>query len=220
MLNYIGNNINAIRVHYGLSQDQLAEITEVSQTTVSAWECGKSTPRRSNIEPLLSTYPELDYDAVYSRESGFAQRVLATLQEHRDCSIPLYGSISAGKSVEMLPVDEFLDISESLKRRYPKAFFLRVNGESMNRVLPNGCLALIDPTQSEATDDGIFAICVNGAEATVKRVRLIGDNLLLVPDSTDTSYKEMLFDSNGATQESARIIGRVVWSCLPPDTTP
>ena len=37
MENYIGDNIHAIRGNFGLSQEQLAAIAEVSQTSVSAW---------------------------------------------------------------------------------------------------------------------------------------------------------------------------------------
>jgi len=44
MENYIGDNIHAIRGNFGLSQEQLAAIAEVSQTSVSAWECGQTIP--------------------------------------------------------------------------------------------------------------------------------------------------------------------------------
>lgn len=44
MENYIGDNIHAIRGNFGLSQEQLAAIAEVSQTSVSAWECGPDYP--------------------------------------------------------------------------------------------------------------------------------------------------------------------------------
>lgn len=217
MRNYVGNNINAIRIHNGLSQEQFARLAEVSQTTVSAWECGQTFPRRSNINRLLKSFPELTLDDIFSEENGFARRALALNPNRSEALIPLYGSISAGKSLEMLPVMEYLDVSESLKERFPHAFFLRINGESMNRVLPNGSLALIDPTQREIVDNGIYALCINGAEAVVKRVRCLGRALVLLPDSTDAAFKETLLDWNPESQDSVVVFGRVVWYCLSPD---
>ena len=217
MRNYVGNNIHAIRVHKGLSQEQFAQLAEVTQTTVSSWECGQTFPRRSNINRLLEAFPELTPDDFFSDETGFARNTLKLNPSRKEALIPLYGSISAGKSIEMLPVKEYLDVSESLRQRYPHAFFLRVNGESMNRVLPNGSLALVDPHQREIVDGGIFAVCINGAEATVKRVRSLGKALVLLPDSTDSSFKEILLDWTPESQDSVAVIGRVVWYCLSPD---
>lgn len=220
MDNHVGNNINAIRVHYGLSQAQLAEQVGVSQTTVSSWECGQTFPRRANIERLLSLFPELKIDDIDSTAIGFARRALGANPKRQSALIPLYGSISAGKSVEMLPVSEYLDVSEALQKLYPRAFFLRISGESMNRVLANGSLALVDPQQRQAVDGGIYALSIDRSEATVKRVRIFGETLVLQPDSTDPGFEETVFHPSPDSQVSVSIIGRVVWHCPPLDATP
>ena len=76
MENYIGDNIHAIRGNFGLSQEQLATIAEVSQTSVSAWECGQTIPRFSNAVKIVESLPGLTMDDVYSRVLGYARRVL------------------------------------------------------------------------------------------------------------------------------------------------
>ena len=48
MENYIGDNIHAIRGNFGLSQEQLAAIAEVSQTSVSPGNAG----RLSRVFPM------------------------------------------------------------------------------------------------------------------------------------------------------------------------
>lgn len=49
MQNFIGNNIHALRVNKGLSQTEFAKITGVSQSAISAWERGESTPHAQHV---------------------------------------------------------------------------------------------------------------------------------------------------------------------------
>lgn len=80
----------------------------------------------------------------------------------------------------------------ALLLRYPKAFYLRVKGESMNRVLPNGSYALVCPT-SEVVDGSVYAVSVGSSNATVKRVRKLNNGIALEPDSNDPTYKSQVF---------------------------
>ena len=50
----IGRFIAAMRRHKGLTQRQLAEALNVSNRTVSKWECGDGLPELSNILPLCA----------------------------------------------------------------------------------------------------------------------------------------------------------------------
>ena len=49
----IGNNIIALRGHFGLSQRELANQLGVSKATISLWENEKKYPSRKNIEKLI-----------------------------------------------------------------------------------------------------------------------------------------------------------------------
>ena len=59
--------------------------------------------------------------------------------------VPLLGHIAAGVPIEMDVVEDHILAPREIRRRHPNAFFLTVDGESMNNVLPNGCYALVDP---------------------------------------------------------------------------
>lgn len=216
--NYIGNNINAIRIDAGLSQVQFAKISGTSQTTISSWECGKSKPRQSNIERILQALPYLTADDIMSEKAGFAKRALNQTDSGAPCTAPLYGTISAGQPLEMLPVEEYVDLPSSVAQHYPNAFFLKVSGESMNRRLPNGCFVLINPTKAiDATADGkVFAVCVNDADATIKRIHLLYNGVELLPDSTDPTFEPRVLNF-GKPGETLRIIGEAVWFCSPID---
>lgn len=131
--------------------------------------------------------------------------------------VPLYGSIAAGTPIEMIESDGDFPIPKAKHDEYPDAFLLKVEGESMNRVLPNGCYALVDPCDDVERDNQPYAVCVNGYDAAVKRVRKLNNGFELVPDSTDPTYKPVVYDYGVEGTETITIIGRVVYYVLPFD---
>lgn len=218
MSNHIGENIRALRVDKGLSQDELATLAGVSQTTVSNWEIGLTAPRAASVNAILEAFPTLTTDDIWSDERGYARKVLrrtAHASESEWVNVPLYGSIAAGKAIEMLPTDDVYAIPRTVHTRHPRAFLLKVVGESMNRCLPNGTYALVDPS-SDVIDGKVYAVCIGSSDATIKRVKRRENDIELAPDSYDPSFISAVFDRASQT-ETVSIIGRVVWYCLPPN---
>lgn len=131
--------------------------------------------------------------------------------------IPLYGSIAAGVPMEMMEVCETFPIPRKMVSRYPGAFLLKVVGESMNRVLPNGCYALVDPDERRPVDGRAYAVCVNGYAATIKRIHPLEHGIELDPDSNDPTFHPMVYDETVEGTETITIIGEVVWYTVPFD---
>lgn len=130
----------------------------------------------------------------------------------------VYGRIAAGTPLEMEEGDFGFPCPTHLLKRYPNAFYLQIEGESMSRVLPDGCYVLVDPDQREPVISGqVYAVCVNGYDATVKRVRKLANGVELIPDSLDPTYHPQVFDMGVEDTESVTIIGRVVWHTFPYD---
>lgn len=124
---------------------------------------------------------------------------------------PVYGRISAGQPnwaeecIEgRLPIDPVLFNIINPEEH----FFLRVNGESMNKVIKNGAYALIH--KQDIVDDGeIAVVLVNGYEATLKHFTKKGDIVVLEPDSDvtdDPDIKTQIYDKN----TSIKILGKYV----------
>ena len=101
----------------------------------------------------------------------------------------------------------------SLHERYPNAFYLRISGESMNRVLPNGCLALVVP-ESEVVDGHVYVFGTENGDFTVKRASVAEDRITLMPDSYLPGY-EPIECTRGGERPLPRVIGRVVWFTMP-----
>ena len=124
---------------------------------------------------------------------------------------PVYGRISAGQPnwaeecIEgRIPIDvELMNIVDP-----EECFFLRVNGESMNKEIQNGAYALIRKTDS--VDDGdIAVVLVNGYDATLKVFNRQGDFILLEPMSTDSSFKTQVYGKDTEIKIIGKYIGKM-----------
>ena len=220
MSNFIGDNINAIRVHKGLSQEQLAKAAGVSQTTISAWECGSSTPRKVNVYKIIEAIPSLDFDDIMSEERGFAKRILQsnkTASSDGYVDVPVYGEIAAGTPIDMTEIDDEFPVPQRIAAKHPNSGLVRVEGDSFNRRLPNGCYTLIDFDQREPNERDAFAVCVNGHAATIKRVKRLANGYELTPYSYDPTYLPIVYDYNRDDTDEVTIIGKVVWATMPFD---
>lgn len=179
---------------------------------VSQWENGRSVPRMGSIQRMA------DYFKVpKSTIMGDVSEQAAVRSSFTD--IPLYGSIAAGTPIEMVEVDDYHPVPTAVHERYPDAFLLKVEGCSMDRILPDGCYALVDPCDTVELSGEPYAVCVNGYDATIKRVRRLNNGFELVPDSTDPTYATQTYNYNEPGTETITVIGRVVYYVLPYDWT-
>lgn len=123
---------------------------------------------------------------------------------------PVYGQISTGQPnwaeecIEgRLPIDPNLMNIVAPEECY----FLRVNGESMNKVVKNGAYALIRKTNW--VDDGeIAAVLVNGYDATLKKFSKQGDFVVLEPMSNDPSFKTQIYTKDTPMKIIGKYIGK------------
>lgn len=124
---------------------------------------------------------------------------------------PVYGQISAGQpnwaeeNIEgRIPIDtELMDIYSP-----EEYFFLRVNGESMNKVIKNGAFALIHK-QDTVENGEIAVVLVNGYDATLKKFTKQGDLIILEPNSTDESFETQVYDKTTSIKILGKYVGKL-----------
>lgn len=123
---------------------------------------------------------------------------------------PVYGRIAAGvpnwaeQCMEgTLPLDPYM-----MNIHNPEeCFFLRVSGESMNRVIKNGGYALIRK-QDEVDNGDIAVVLVNGYDATLKKFTKKNDTIVLEPMSDDESIEIQIYDSTTQIKILGKYIGK------------
>ncbi len=203
----IRQRLSEARALKGWSQEKLADAYGVQQATIQRYESGARKIRADEIKTLADL---LGVSVPFLMGVSDDPTPIEVLNDD-EAEIPVYGSIAAGIPIEMIPVDELVSVPGGVKRHWPNAFFLKVKGTSMDRILPDGCLALIDPCDEVERPGKPYAVCVNGYDATIKRVNVLANGFELSPDSTDPTYKPKIYDYGEEGTEEITIIGQVVW---------
>lgn len=188
-----------------------AKINMSAQTIYSLLNRGFGKASMATVIPVLA---ELGIDSNW-----IAKNRLVPFDGYETDSIdvPLLGRIAAGEPIEMDEVENTFPIPREVYQRYNGSFLLTVDGESMNRILPNGCYALINPVDTITKDNAPYAVCVNGYDATIKRVHRLNNGFELIPDSIDPTFEPKVFNYNEPGTDIITCIGEVVWYTLPYD---
>jgi repressor LexA len=86
-------------------------------------------------------------------------------------------------------------------------FFLRVNGESMNKIIKNGAYALIH--KQDIVENGeIAVVLVNGYDATLKKFTKHEDVVVLEPMSNDNSFQTQIYNKDTSIKILGKYIGK------------
>lgn len=192
-----------------------------TKQAVNNWINSTSIPDIEKLAEIAHTFG-LPLSALLTSDDGLTPSLV---RDDNMVDLPIYGAIAAGTPIEMIEIEDTFPISRSLLEKLGGInedgevtfFLLRVEGESMNRILPNGCYAVIKPCSYIDRDNQPYAVCVNGYDATVKRVRKLANGFELAPDSTDPTYKAKVYDYGEPGTDKITIIGRVVYYVLPFD---
>lgn len=132
--------------------------------------------------------------------------------------VPLIAEIAAGMPIEADEIIDFIPIPNEVMRKHPAAYLLRINGTSMNRVLPDGCYALVGPSMKDVVDGHAYAVKVNGDALTAKRIKRLANGVELIPDSLDPTHKPIVFDKDDESKwKELKIEGEIVWYTIPFD---
>lgn len=195
----ISKRLEHFRQRAEMTQRELAEKVGVSPQAVSKWESD------DEWDPTIYRLRDVA-DAI-----GIAMEDLTGWYPKE--SFPKVGRVAAGQPSEAIALNAEdrmyapQDIASDVHR---SAFFLRVSGDSMNRIFPEGMALLVDPDE-QWSDRDIVVVTVNGDDATVKRIFTAGNTVVLHPESTNPEYQDMTLSSG----DDFRVIGKVVWAAYP-----
>ena len=120
--------------------------------------------------------------------------------------------ISAGSPicVDCVEEPEMITIPDELLGKYAGSediFFMRVNGESMNKIIPHDSLIAVKNVKVEEIKNGDIVVFSNGYDYSVKLFFDVGDKIIFRPNSNDPTFTDYIIDKNN---EELRLHGKVV----------
>ena len=199
-----------LRNEKNISQEELAKLLNISRTSITNYELGRNEASTQVLDKLSEIFNcSIDYLLGKSDIRNTTSNIDDSNKKFYMC--PVYGQISAGQPnwVEeciegRLPLDpDLMGIVNP-----DEHFFLRVNGESMNKIIRNGAFALIH--KQDIVEDGeIAVVLVNGYDATLKKFTKQGDMIILEPQSDDDSFKTQVYDKTTPIKILGKYVGKM-----------
>lgn len=205
-------NIKALREDSGLTQVELGKKLETESMTISRWERSEIVrPHPKTVEQLCEYFGVTSGDLLSENGYYAKSRGMSTIAPRPATgSLPIIGAAHAGDPSPAYELDGgTLDCPEEYCRE--GNFFIRINGDSMDRQLVDGTYALVD-VHAQVKSGDIALVKVNGDDATVKRVKLLDGIAVLEPDSSNPNHRRRMIDSSDPDSPEVRILGKVVYA--------
>lgn len=217
----IPENIDALLVKFDLKPESLARIAGVSTATVSRWRTGQiDNIRKANLDKICDAL-ELVPDDILSSSAGLAAKehgqfpVVAgaiPVYSSGEATVPLrsLGRVHAGALTDEEEAERRVEVPASVLAAHPRAFALVVEGNCMDRVIPEGAHVLVDPDR-EPRNGSIVVAETEAYQAVMRRWYRGSSTLMLSADSLE-DQQDLIF---GPDDGPVRVVGTVVWYQAP-----
>ncbi|WP_308618620.1 LexA family transcriptional regulator [uncultured Enterococcus sp.] len=187
-----------------ISQEQLGKaMGGLSKFAISKYENGERKFPREYL-PEVAQLLDLDYYYLSGKKAVIGSNSYADF----------IGRVVAGQPLETYPDPIKVEVPAAIKEKHPYAYYLEVDGDSMNNLFLDGQLILVDP-KAEVKSKDIAVVRINGTETTVKRIYFMNTGIVLEPDSNDPKFRSILI-TKPTDLEEVHIEGKVVWDMANP----
>ena len=186
------------------TQTELAQSLNINRSVVSSWLLGTRFPRMNTVEEIASHFGVQKSDLLEKKNYNDSPFQYPFIPDAVAAGIPC--TIEGRKE---LPT---IGISDAIMGKYAgnkHILIMRVNGESMNNVIPSGSfIAVKTDIEVKNLKDGDLVVFGKEHEYSLKRFYDANDRIIFKPDSSDPRFTDHVYNKN----DSVFIVGRVVLS--------
>lgn len=196
-MNDIATRIAGLVNESGLSLRTLSKAIGVNHVSLSRWVTGKNRPSDKGLEALCLYFHVSPAWVLYGDDSAAGAQ---SIRLEDAISIPLLEAEGACGAREDLSQYGCGIICPSASMN--SLHIITVKGDSMMPTLNNGDAVIVDVSQRDVTQDGLYAVELGGS-TLIKRIQITHKGLLLLSDNT--KYKPFTIDDG----DTLNVIGRV-----------
>ena len=205
-----GERIKQLRLEHQWTQEYVCEKLNISSGALSRYETGMYEPKSLELVKDFAKLFDVSTDYLLGKSDVRNPEKVSNISD-KIYMCPVYGQIPAGEPnwaeecVEgRLPLDpNLMNIVDP-----EECYFLRVNGESMNKVIKNGAYALIRKTDWVENGE-IAVVLVNGYDATLKKFTKNNDVVVLEPMSNDPTFQTQIYTKDTPIKIIGKYIGKM-----------
>ena len=195
-----GERLRIARKEKQLTQKELAAKIKAAHNSISNWENNQNMPDPDTIQHLcwaLDVQP--NYFFAVGDEPAYPKNIIPLPTMYK---VPLIGSIACGAPIL---ADEHIEGYVETPEHIRADFALTCKGDSMiNARIFDGDTVYI--RQQDTVESGEIAAVLIESEATLKRVRLYDDHIVLEPENP--LYRPLSFW--GEEMNTIHILGKAV----------
>ena len=194
-----GDTLNMLRKRDNLTQKELAEKLGISFSAISMYERGKREPDFETLE-AIADYFNVNMNFLLGKEPASFAKISAV-------RIPVLGKVAAG--IPITAVENIIDYEEipSSMAETGEYVALQINGSIMEPRMFEGDVVIVK-VQPTVDSGEVAVVIINGNEATVKKVQLRSDGIVLQP--FNSAYDPMFYTNEDIEHIPVRIFGKVV----------
>lgn len=216
-----GKTLKMLRNNRNISAIKFSEDLNIHRGSLSNWETGRRTPDSEmllkianyfnvSVDYLLGNDNKQTDDTDIMNLKGDNIRFIKKVHENEMVKVPVLGTIKAGLPMfcESNIIDyEYVHQEELMIGE--ETFFLEVKGDSMiNARIHEGDRVRIRKQNFVENNGDIYAVNVNGDEATLKRVYVENEGIRLI--SENPAYPSMFYPAKDIESGYVNIVGKAV----------
>lgn len=205
-----GTKLRKLRDSIGKTQLELSKLLHVTKSTISMYERNERTPSPDILKKYSQLF-DVSIDYLLGTPNDTVEMLGQAITMNKYPYIDDY--VSAGSPVNIEGMEDVPNIyvPDELLGSYAgskRLFFLKVNGESMNKIIPNGSTIGVISYDSinDIKNGDIVVYATEDHSFAVKYFYKEENKLIFKPSSTYHYYYDKAFDIN----DNIRIIGKVV----------
>lgn len=209
MANYFASNLKKIREDKNLSQNKLANMVGVNQTTIARWENREIAPSIDNVEELANVL-SVSLPDLLGKDLRFDNATQFNFNDNV-VKIPVLGTIKAGIPIEaQQDILEYIDIPKNWIKSGKEFYGLKIKGDSMYPKYLEKDIVIFEKTSDYTiANKKDCAVMVNGYDATFKNVTINENGISLVPLNLNNSdgYQPTFYTKEQIENLPVKIIG-------------
>lgn len=203
----IGKRIENLRDMKGISQKELSKILDIHPSVMNRIELG-TRPVRNDEIVKIATYFDITTDELLGNKLKVNRAEAEISRRNKIVTVPVLGNIPAGVPIEAIEnIEDYEEIVVPNSAEKQDYFCLKVKGDSMTPDIGEGDVVVLRK-QSSVDSGDVAAVIINGNEATLKRVDIFPNGIMLVP--FNRNYESKFYSPEEIEQLPIKILGKVI----------
>lgn len=194
----------------GYTQETIAPKLKLTTSAYGSYEQGRNEPPYSKLKKLAEIY-KISISELTGEPKDKIEVVGRSQNMHTYPYFDSYAAAGNPITIDGINNAPRIHVADELLGQYAgneKLVFLKVSGESMNKIIPDGStIGILEYDSVHDLKDGdIVVYATKDEEYAVKFFYRNGDKIIFKPFSTYSYYYDKIFDID----DNIKIIGKVV----------